>query len=106
MTSGKALISTTPEVVIVKEKVAKEEGCSPKPQNASEIEFHSGHRFYSALKDKDTIPPPTFRGSHKVLCNEDVHAEAGFKFCHSISGWKDPLFAPSQTAQLCFASIH
>ncbi|KAL3661201.1 hypothetical protein V7S43_013808 [Phytophthora oleae] len=67
------LISSLPEVTIVKEElfpevttvkeellpevtIVKEEGCSPRIRNTSDIEYHSGHRYYSALKDMD---PPT-----------------------------------------------
>ncbi|OWY95420.1 LOW QUALITY PROTEIN: hypothetical protein PHMEG_00034578 [Phytophthora megakarya] len=109
------LIFSPPKVDVVKEKVTKEEECSPKTRNASEIEFHSGHRFYSALKDIDTIPPPTFRGSHKVLCNEDGHAQAGFKYCLPISGRKDSPFCTAadradllyikSPKSICYASV-
>ncbi|OWZ07089.1 hypothetical protein PHMEG_00020565 [Phytophthora megakarya] len=108
------LISTTPEVAIVKEEVIKEEVCSPKTRNAREIEYHSGHRFYSAMKGMDSIPP-TFRGSHTALCNEDAHAQAGFKYCLPMSGRTDTpfctaadradlLYAPSPKS-ICYASV-
>ncbi|EEY68954.1 uncharacterized protein PITG_05104 [Phytophthora infestans T30-4] len=80
------LIDATPEVAIIKEEV-----CSPRAHNASDIEYHSGHRYYAALKDMD-LSPPVFRNTHTTLCNEDARFKAGFNFCLPISGRKDTPF--------------
>ncbi|KAG1686434.1 hypothetical protein DVH05_006636 [Phytophthora capsici] len=78
------LIPSTPEVAVVN-VIEEEEVCSPRVRNASGIEYHSGHRYYSLLKDMD-LPVPTFRNTHKVLCDEDARAQAGFGYCLPITG--------------------
>ncbi|POM74474.1 Hypothetical protein PHPALM_8561 [Phytophthora palmivora] len=104
------LMSSVSEVTIVKEEV-----CSPKTRNASEVEYHSGHRFYSSLKDMDPASPPIFRNTHTVLCNEDVRAQAGFKYCLPIAGRKDTPFCTAadradllharSPKSICYASV-
>ncbi|KAL4093187.1 hypothetical protein PRIC1_012174 [Phytophthora ramorum] len=82
------IISCTPEITLLNE----EEVCTPRVVNASTGEYHSGHRYYSALKEMDTPPAPTFRGKHTNLCNDHERLKAKFGYCLPISGRKDTPF--------------
>ncbi|GMF11039.1 unnamed protein product [Phytophthora lilii] len=104
------IISYTPEVVV-------NEGhtCSPRVLDPKSIEYHSGHRFYSALKEMYRLPVPTFRGNHTVLCREDVRLYAKYGYCLPISGRKDTPFCTAADRtdllnlrshkSICYASV-
>ncbi|POM74473.1 Hypothetical protein PHPALM_8560 [Phytophthora palmivora] len=81
------VISCMPQVGVLNEEI-----CSPRVQNASMIEYHSGHRYYTALKELDPPTAPTFRGQHTELCDEELRTKAKFSYCLPISGRKDTPF--------------
>ncbi|KAF4027452.1 hypothetical protein GN244_ATG20931 [Phytophthora infestans] len=56
------------------------------------IEYHFGHRYYSALKEMDPPVAPTFRGKHTALCDEGVRTKAKYSYCLPISGRTDTPF--------------
>ncbi|ETN18098.1 hypothetical protein PPTG_03804 [Phytophthora nicotianae INRA-310] len=105
------LLPSTPKVTI---HIVEEEVCSPRIYNASDIEYHSGHRYYATLKDM-TPSPPTFRKTHTALCNEDARFQAGFNYCLPISGRKDTPFCVAadrsdllhvrSPKSICYASV-
>ncbi|KAG7385247.1 hypothetical protein PHYPSEUDO_001716 [Phytophthora pseudosyringae] len=109
------LMPPTPEVAIAKRGVLKREVCSPRTRNTSDIEYHSGHRFYSALKDMDPPTPPTFGKTHSMLCDEDARFHAGYSYCLPISGRKDTPFCTAadrsdllhghSPKSICYASV-
>ncbi|OWZ16366.1 hypothetical protein PHMEG_0009849 [Phytophthora megakarya] len=95
--------------------VLNEEVCSPRVQNASMIEYHSGHRYYSTLKEMDPPTAPTFRGQHTDLCDEELRLNAKFSYCLPISGRKDTPFCTagdrtdllhvSSPKSVCYSSV-
>ncbi|POM58880.1 Hypothetical protein PHPALM_36414 [Phytophthora palmivora] len=105
------ILTCTPEVVVLNETRT----CSPRVLNASAIEYHSGHRFYSELKEMDPPNPPTFRGNHSVLCHDEVRNHVQYGYCLPISGRKDiPFCTAADRADLlnvrshksiCYASV-
>ncbi|KAG2775881.1 hypothetical protein PC129_g24397 [Phytophthora cactorum] len=108
------IMSCVPEVAVLNDtKVAKV--CTPRVLNASTIEYHSGHRFYSELKEMDPRPAPTFRGNHTVLCHEEIRTQAKYGYCLPISGRKDVPFCTAadrmdllhtrSSKSLCYASV-
>ncbi|KAG2861135.1 hypothetical protein PC113_g7452 [Phytophthora cactorum] len=66
--------------------------CSPRVVSAGAIEYHSGHRFYSALKEMDPPTVPTFRGEHTKLCQDKLRNSMKYSYCLPISGRKDTPF--------------
>ncbi|KAE9014103.1 hypothetical protein PF005_g4384 [Phytophthora fragariae] len=100
-----------PQTTVLKE----EEVCTPAVLNASTIEYHSGHRYYSALKEMDPSTTPTFRGKHTTLCNESARAKAKYGYCLPISGRKDTPFCTAgdrtdllsvrSPKSVCYASV-
>ncbi|EEY68952.1 uncharacterized protein PITG_05102 [Phytophthora infestans T30-4] len=82
------IISCTPQVAVLN----GEEVCSPHVLNVSNIEYHFGHRYYSALKEMDPPVAPTFRGKHTALCDEGVRTKAKYSYCLPISGRTDTPF--------------
>ncbi|GMF25790.1 unnamed protein product [Phytophthora fragariaefolia] len=105
------IISCMPEATVLNE----EKVCSPAVLNASTIEYHSGHRYYSALKEMDPPTAPTFRGKHTELCNEDVRTKVKYSYCLPISGRKDTPFCTAgdradllsvqSPKSVCYASV-
>uniref|UniRef100_A0AAV1TBJ2 Uncharacterized protein n=1 Tax=Peronospora matthiolae TaxID=2874970 RepID=A0AAV1TBJ2_9STRA len=89
--------------------------CMPEVSNISEIEYHSGHRFYSALKDMSPLEAPTFRGSHRVLCGQEMQWKQDYTYCLPISGSVDTPFCTAADRtdllnvrtpeSLCYASV-
>ncbi|ETK76803.1 hypothetical protein L915_16864 [Phytophthora nicotianae] len=49
--------------------------CTPRVLNVSGIEYHSGHRFYSVLKDMGQPKALKFRGAHTKLCEESLRTK-------------------------------
>ncbi|KAJ8578405.1 hypothetical protein ON010_g797 [Phytophthora cinnamomi] len=100
-----------PEVTILN----KEEVCAPAVLNASSIEYHSGHRYYSALKEMDPPTAPTFRGNHTRLCDGNMRTKAQYSYCLPISGRKDTPFCTAgdrtdllnvrSSKSVCYASV-
>ncbi|KAG6968053.1 hypothetical protein JG688_00005985 [Phytophthora aleatoria] len=82
------IASCMPQVTVLHEG----EVCAPQVLNASDIEYHSGHRYYSALKEMDPPTAPTFRGKHTELCDVEARTKAKFSYCLPISGRKDTPF--------------
>ncbi|KAG1695261.1 hypothetical protein DVH05_020641 [Phytophthora capsici] len=108
------LISFTPVRAVVNVIEEEEEICSPRIRNASIIEYHSGHRYYSLLKAMDP-PVPTFRKAHTVLCDEDARAHTGFSYCLPITARKDTPYCTAadrsdllhtrSRKSICYASV-
>lgn len=96
--------------------VFTEEGvCTPRVLNVSSIEYHSGHRFYSALKEMDPPTTLTFRGNHTKLCEEELRTKMKYSYCLPISGRKDTPFCTAgdrtdllnvrSPKSVCYASV-
>ncbi|KAE8913728.1 hypothetical protein PF005_g4385 [Phytophthora fragariae] len=90
----------------------KEETCSPKTVSPNVSEYHSGHRYYSALKEMGPLPAPTFRGEHTQLCEEELRRKVKYSYCLPISGRKDTPFCtagdrtdPLSAHSVCYASV-
>jgi hypothetical protein len=93
----------------------EEDVCTARVRNASNIEYHSGHRFYSVLKDMDPPAAPTFRGKHTELCDEGIQRMAKYSYCLPISGRKDTPFCTAgdrmdllnvrSPKAVCYASV-
>ncbi|KAG7376394.1 hypothetical protein PHYBOEH_001548 [Phytophthora boehmeriae] len=66
--------------------------CSPATVNVSSIEYHSGHRYYTLLRDIGTLPPPIFGDNHSLLCNDSARDNHAYSYCLPISGRKDTSF--------------
>ncbi|RLN87603.1 hypothetical protein BBJ28_00015930 [Nothophytophthora sp. Chile5] len=89
--------------------------CTPAALNASNIDYHSDHRFYSMLKGISPLPPLIFRGEHTELCDENAHSDHGYSYCLPISGRKDTpycatadrmdLLIRQSPATICYASV-
>ncbi|KAG7391939.1 hypothetical protein PHYBOEH_006532 [Phytophthora boehmeriae] len=105
-------INCIPQSTILNED---DEVCTPRVWNASQIEYHSGHRYYSALKDIESVPLPPMRGKRMDLCDENARRHAKYGFCLPISGRKDSPFCTAadrmdllnlkSTDSLCYASV-
>ncbi|ETK76801.1 hypothetical protein L915_16862 [Phytophthora nicotianae] len=108
------IISCIPEVAVLNDTKAAEL-CIPRVLNASNIEYHSGHRFYSELKEMDPPIAPTFRRNHTVLCHKELRTEVKYGYCLTISGRKDVPFCTAadrmdllytrSSKSLCYASV-
>ncbi|EGZ06109.1 hypothetical protein PHYSODRAFT_246611 [Phytophthora sojae] len=89
--------------------------CSPKAVTPNTTEYHSGHRYYSALKEMDPLPAPTFRGEHTQLCEEDLRKQVKYSYCLPMSGRKDTPFCTAgdrtdllsvhSPDSVCYASV-
>jgi len=111
LTMEARFIAYIPEAYLLNE----DEICSPKAVDPSSIEYHSGHRFYSALKDMERLPPLTFRGEYTQLCHEELRTKLKYGYCLPISGRKDtPFCTAGDRADLlyvrspkavCFSSV-
>uniref|UniRef100_M4BGY1 Uncharacterized protein n=1 Tax=Hyaloperonospora arabidopsidis (strain Emoy2) TaxID=559515 RepID=M4BGY1_HYAAE len=96
-------------------KIFTEDWCMPNVSNISEIEYHSGHRFYSALKEMGSLEAPTFRGPHRVLCEQEGQKKLDYAYCLPISGRLDTPFCTAADRtdllnvrtpeSLCYASV-
>ncbi|GMF25783.1 unnamed protein product [Phytophthora fragariaefolia] len=105
------ILAYLPDAAMLNEKHA----CSPRVLNISSIEYHSGHRYYSALKEMDPPAPLTFRGNHTELCREDKRAKMKYGYCLPISGRKDTpfclagdrsdLLSVRSPKSVCYASV-
>ncbi|KAI9913863.1 hypothetical protein PsorP6_005545 [Peronosclerospora sorghi] len=94
----------------------KEEVCRPRVVNVADINYPSGHRFYTMLKDMDPPLPLTFRGNHRILCQEKWRRKMNYKYCLPMTPRKDTPFclagdrtdllsvAASPTS-VCYASV-
>ncbi|KAE9346854.1 hypothetical protein PF008_g8078 [Phytophthora fragariae] len=78
--------------------------CSPSVIHVNITEYHSGHRFYSAMKE-NPVPAPIFRGNHSWLCEDQWRAEMRFGYCLPISGRKDTPFCTAAD-RMDLLSIH
>ncbi|EGZ06110.1 hypothetical protein PHYSODRAFT_531945 [Phytophthora sojae] len=107
------ILAYLPEVAVL--NGIEEEVCSPRVLNMSSIEYHSGHRYYAALKEMDPPKPLTFRGKHTELCKEDKRAKMKYGYCLPISGRKDTPFCTAgdrtdllsvrSPKSVCYASV-
>ncbi|KAL3661208.1 hypothetical protein V7S43_013815 [Phytophthora oleae] len=88
--------------------------CSPKVLDASNIEYHSGHRYYAGLKDIGFLPPPQMTQQHAKLCSKKNRLQAKYEYCLPISGRKDTPFCTAadrmnllnvDTKSICYASV-
>ncbi|RLN71557.1 hypothetical protein BBJ28_00016245 [Nothophytophthora sp. Chile5] len=79
------ILSTNPTSFLMSGKAV----CTPEVLNASSIQYHSDNRYYSTLKDMDTLAPPVFNGKHAMLCDDTRHAQRQYSYCLPISGRKD-----------------
>ncbi|ETL30231.1 hypothetical protein F441_17220 [Phytophthora nicotianae CJ01A1] len=89
--------------------------CLPKVVRAGSIEYHSGHRFYSILREMDPPAVPTFHGEHTKLCQDKLRYSMKYSYCLPISGRKDTPFciAGDRTdllnvrspKSICYASV-
>ncbi|KAG3096373.1 hypothetical protein PI124_g18627 [Phytophthora idaei] len=105
------IASCMPQVTVLHEG----EVCAPQVLNGSDIEYHSGHRYYSALKEMDPPTAPTFRGKHTELCDVEARTKAKFSYCLPISGRKDTPFCTAgdrtdllniwSPKSVCYASV-
>ncbi|KAG2521075.1 hypothetical protein BBO99_00006833 [Phytophthora kernoviae] len=104
-------INCIPQVTILNE----DEVCTPRVWNASNIEYHSGHRYYSAIKDINSVPLPPLRGKSMDLCDEKSRPHAKYGYCLPISGRKDSPFCTAadrmdllnlhSSDSICYASV-
>ncbi|KAG7385248.1 hypothetical protein PHYPSEUDO_001717 [Phytophthora pseudosyringae] len=95
--------------------VFQEGTCTPRALNVSDIEYHSGHRFYSVLKDLGTPIAPTFRGNHTKLCEESQRTKMKYSYCLPMDGRKDTPFCTAgdrtdlltirSPKSVCYASV-
>ncbi|POM74475.1 Hypothetical protein PHPALM_8562 [Phytophthora palmivora] len=81
------IIAHIPETSLLKE----DNNCTLNAVNAKSIEYHSGHRFYSELKELNP-PTLTFRGEHTALCEEGKRFFLKYSYCLPMSGRKDTPF--------------
>ncbi|KAG6608698.1 uncharacterized protein IUM83_14871 [Phytophthora cinnamomi] len=106
------ILAYLPNVAVLSE----EKVCTPRAVNLSSIEYHSGHRYYSALKEMDPPTTPlTFRGNHTELCKEDKRVKMKYGYCLPISGRKDTPFCTAgdrsdllsvrSPKSVCYASV-
>ncbi|KAG7385246.1 hypothetical protein PHYPSEUDO_001715 [Phytophthora pseudosyringae] len=89
--------------------------CTPRVVSPGSIEYHSGHRFYSALKEMDPPPVPPFRGEHTKLCEAKRRHSIMYSYCLPISGRKDTPFCTAgdrtdllsvrSPKSVCYASV-
>lgn len=89
--------------------------CSPTLVNAKKIEYHSGHRYYSMLKDISPLPPPSFHKGHRELCKKSTRYKRKYGYCLPISGRKDSPFCTAadrmdllnirSSTSVCYASV-
>ncbi|ETN18097.1 hypothetical protein PPTG_03803 [Phytophthora nicotianae INRA-310] len=88
--------------------------CTPRVLNVSGIEYHSGHRFYSVLKDMGQPKALKFRGAHTKLCEESLRTKMKYGYCLPISGRKDTPFClagdrtdllTTSPKSVCYASV-
>ncbi|KAF4133980.1 hypothetical protein GN958_ATG16825, partial [Phytophthora infestans] len=81
-----------PPVYSRKYLLSEDSVCSPRTLSAGSIKYHSGHRFYSVLREMDPPPSPTFRGEHTSLCQDKRRFSMKYSYCLPISGRKDTPF--------------
>ncbi|KAG7385250.1 hypothetical protein PHYPSEUDO_001719 [Phytophthora pseudosyringae] len=88
--------------------------CSPKVLDATNIAYHSGHRYYAALRDIGALPPPQMTEEHAKLCSKTNRFRAKYEYCLPISGRKDTPFCTAAdrmnllnvaTSAICYASV-
>ncbi|KAG6608760.1 uncharacterized protein IUM83_14886 [Phytophthora cinnamomi] len=97
--------------------------CAPKTVNASTVEYHSDHRYYTELKSMDRIPGPVFNDYLTGLCSEWGRSLKKYSYCLPISGRKDTPFCespdrldllnlhssksggPGSSKSICYASV-
>lgn len=91
-----------------------EKTCNPRVLDANSIEYHSGHKYYTGLKDIGALPPPDLREKHAKLCNKKSRLQAKYDYCLPISGRKDTPFCTAadrmnllnaDTKSICYASV-
>lgn len=96
-------------------EIEEAEMCTPNVLNASDIEYHSGHRYYSALKSINSVRLPVLRKKKMELCEEESQRHAKFRYCLPISGRKDTPFCTAadrmdllnlrSSGSICYASV-
>ncbi|KAF4316514.1 hypothetical protein BBO99_00006835 [Phytophthora kernoviae] len=89
--------------------------CTPKVLNASKIEYHSSHQYYSILKKMTPLPLPVFRKEVVELCDEEKQSEKLYNYCLPITGRKDTPFCEAadrldllnlpSSKLICYASV-
>ncbi|KAE8913793.1 hypothetical protein PF005_g24123 [Phytophthora fragariae] len=89
--------------------------CEPKSVNASKVEYHSDHIYYTELQNMGHIPEPVFHDDHTSLCSEWSRSLKKYSHCLPISGRKDTPFCESpdrldlltlrSSKSICFASV-
>ncbi|KAL3661209.1 hypothetical protein V7S43_013816 [Phytophthora oleae] len=97
------IISCIPEVAVLNETAV----CRPRVLNASNIQYHSGHRYYDQLKEMEPIPPTFRNNNHTVLCHEELRTQVKYGYCLPISGRKDvPYCTAADRTDLLNARSH
>ncbi|KAG1704843.1 hypothetical protein DVH05_004872 [Phytophthora capsici] len=97
------IISYIPEVPVLNETGV----CRPRVLNASNIQYHSGHRYYNQLKEMETTPPTFRNNNHTVLCHEELRTQVKYGYCLPISGRKDvPYCTAADRTDLLNARSH
>ncbi|EGZ25329.1 hypothetical protein PHYSODRAFT_444168, partial [Phytophthora sojae] len=89
--------------------------CSPRVLKASDMEYHSNHRFNTMMKKINAFPAPFFKAKHEDLCKDSDRQERAYKYCLPISGRKDSdfcpgadrmdLLLPQSPSTRCYASV-
>lgn len=89
--------------------------CSPDVVNASSVQYHSDHSYYSQLKDQGALPAPIFQDGHVSLCDQWTRRFAKYSYCLPISGRKDTPFCETpdrldlldanSSDSICYASV-
>ncbi|EGZ06081.1 hypothetical protein PHYSODRAFT_531199 [Phytophthora sojae] len=105
------LVSSSPASVLLNYHGA----CVPNTINASNVEYHSDHRYYSELKSMHHIPAPVFKDDHTSLCSEWGRSLKKYSYCLPISGRKDTPFCETpdrldllnlrSSKSICYASV-
>ncbi|KAJ8569137.1 hypothetical protein ON010_g6121 [Phytophthora cinnamomi] len=108
-------ILLTVEMRLLPRSFFKPKQCSPRVLKASDMEYHSDHRFNTMIKTINAFPAPSFKPSHEALCNDSDRQERGYQYCLPISGRKDSNFCPGadrmdlllpqSSSTRCYASV-
>ncbi|GMF11037.1 unnamed protein product [Phytophthora lilii] len=104
------IIDSVPAAVLASDRGV----CSPEVLNASDIQYHSGHRYYSELQEL-ALPAPVFHQDHKKLCSKQSRYKAKYDYCLPIAGRKDSPFCTAadrmdllnlhSATSICYASV-
>ncbi|ETI36561.1 hypothetical protein F443_17340 [Phytophthora nicotianae P1569] len=103
------ILARVPAAVLSSAKI-----CTPTVVNASNIEYHTSHKYYEELK-KMTVPVPVFRDEHTKLCDKKKRKTAKYEYCLPIAGRKDTPFCAAadrtdllslrSAKSICYASV-